>query len=69
MKAGARNSLKGEIVGITRGDLMCKVKVRIPAESTMCSVMTAESLDHLGVKEGDTVGVLAKAVNVLLVTD
>jgi molybdopterin-binding protein len=48
---------------------MCKVKVKIPAESTMCSVMTVESLENLELKEGDSVNVLAKAVNVLLVKE
>ena len=66
MKYGARNQLTGEVVEIRRGTVMCQVKVRIPAESTMCSVMTLESLDDLGLKEGDKATVLAKAVNVLL---
>ena len=66
MKYGARNQLTGEVVEIKKGQLMCQVKVKIPADSTMCSVMTLESLDDLGIKEGDKVSVLAKAVNVLL---
>jgi len=69
MKTGARNQLVGEVVSIERGDIMCKVKVKIPAESKMCSVMTVESLENLGLKEGDSVSVIAKAVNVLLATD
>jgi len=35
----------------------------------MCSVMTKESLEDLGIKEGDTVKVIVKAVNVLLVKE
>jgi molybdopterin-binding protein len=59
----------GEVVEIKKGALMCQVKVKILADSTMCSVMTLESLDDLGIKEGDRVGVVAKAVNVLLVKE
>jgi molybdopterin-binding protein len=66
MKYGARNQLEGEIVEIKRGAVMCQVKVRVRTPATMCSVMTLESLDELGVKEGDAVNVIAKAVNVLL---
>ena len=33
----------------------------------MSSVMTKDSLDELGIGKGDTVHVVAKAVNVLLV--
>ena len=69
MKYGARNQLQGQVVEVKKGTIMCQVKVRIPADSTMCSVMTVESLEDLGIKQGDRVTVLAKAVNVLLATD
>ena len=38
----------------------------IPASSRMASVMTLESLKELGIKKGDKVEVVVKAVNVLL---
>ncbi len=66
MKYGARNQLDGEVVEIKKGGVMCQVKVKIPAGATMASVMTIDSLDELGLKKGDKVKVLAKAVNVLL---
>ena len=66
MKYGARNQVKGTITEIKRGMVMCQVKVKVPAESTMCSVMTLESLDDLGIREGSKVKIVAKAVNVLL---
>lgn len=69
MKYGARNQLAGQVTEVTKGTVMCKVKVKIPADSTMCSVMTIESLDDLGIEVGDQVGVIAKAVNVMLVKE
>jgi molybdopterin-binding protein len=69
MKHGARNQLQGEVVEIKRGTVMCQVKLRINAPATMSSVMTLESLDDLGIKEGYKVQVLAKAVNVLLAVE
>lgn len=69
MKYGARNQLQGKVVEIKKGTVMCQVKVKIPADSTMCSVMTLESLADLGIEEGARVNVIAKAVNVLLTTD
>lgn len=68
MKVGARNRLIGEVVEIKKGGLMCEVKVKVPA-SQMASVMTIESLDELGIKKGDKVQVIAKAVNVLLIKE
>ena len=66
MKYGARNQLEGEVTEIKKGGVMCEVKVKVPAQSTMCSVMTLASLDDLGIRKGDRVKVIAKAVNVLL---
>ena len=66
MKVGARNRIVGEVKEIKKGSIMCLVKLQIPAESSMASVMTLESLDELGVQKGDKVEVIVKAVNVLL---
>ena len=67
MKFGARNNLQAEVIKIRRGDVMSHVKVKLKGDDTMSSVMTTESLDELGIKEGETVTVVAKAVNVMLV--
>lgn len=67
MKAGARNQLTGEVIEIKKGTVMCLVKVKIACDAVMSSVMTLESLADLGIKKGDKVKVLVKAVNVLLV--
>ena len=48
---------------------MGQVTIEIPAESIMNSVMTMESIDDLGIKEGDQVKVIVKAINVLLVRE
>ncbi|HEV3255271.1 MAG TPA: TOBE domain-containing protein [Gemmataceae bacterium] len=69
MKVGARNQLIGQIVEIKRGAIMGEVKLTIPADSPMASVMTLESIDDLGIKKGDKVRVIVKAVNVLLIKD
>jgi molybdopterin-binding protein len=69
MKYGARNSLEGTVENIEIDGIMSKTKVKIPAGSIMCSVMTKESLENLGIKEGDTVKIIVKAVNVLLVKE
>jgi molybdopterin-binding protein len=67
MKVGARNRIVGEVAEIKKGSLMCLVKVNIAQPSRMASVMTLESLEELGIKKGDQVEVIVKAVNVLLV--
>ncbi len=68
MKHGARNDIPATVTAIKRGDVMAQVEVELVGTTyRMSSVMTVDSLEELGLKEGDTVHVLAKAVNVLLV--
>ena len=69
MKYGARNQLKGKIVSIKEGDVMCQVRLDVADGAVMNSVMTMESLEDLGIKEGDSVKVVVKAINVLLVKE
>jgi molybdopterin-binding protein len=69
MKYGARNQLIGKVMEIKRGPVMCQVRLEVAAGATMNSVMTIESLEDLGLKEGDAVKVVVKAVNVLLVKE
>ena len=67
MKVGACNRIVGTVTSITKGKLMCLVKVEVPARSRMASVMTIESLKGLALRKGDRVEVVVKAVNVLLI--
>ena len=69
MKVGARNSLEGNVSEIKRGTVMCQVKVKVTGGAAMESVMTLDSVDEMGIKVGDKVRVVVKAVNVLLVKD
>jgi len=65
MKFGARNQIVGTVTEIKKGDLMCQVKLDIPA-SKMASVMTVDSLEDMDLKKGDKVQVIVKAIHVLL---
>ena len=69
LKIGARNQLIGKVTEIKKGDLMSFIRMTIPAESVMGSVITLESLNEMGIKEGDEVKVIVKAVNVLIMKE
>jgi molybdopterin-binding protein len=69
MRYGARNQITGKVTEIKKGTVMCEVKLEITGAARMASVMTVESLDDLGLKEGDTVKAVVKAVHVLLVRE
>ncbi len=65
MKPGARNKLVGTVTSVKKGDIMSLVKFDIETPAEMASVITTESADELGLKEGDRVELLIKAVHVL----
>lgn len=65
MKVGARNQLRAKVTAIKRGEVMAQIKLVIPAESVMGSVITVDSLDEMGLEVGDEVELFVKAVNVL----
>lgn len=66
MKYGARTKLSGRVVRIKKGGVMAQVDLQLEAPGPMSSVLTIDSLRELGLKKGDKVRVLVKAVHVLL---
>ena len=69
MKIGARNKIVGKVSEIKKGSLMSQVKVSVDGPIDLTSVMTLDSLAELGIKQGDSVRVVVKAVSVLLVRE
>lgn len=69
MKYGARNQILGKVDSIKKGTVMCEVKLKDVTCDCMESVMTMNSLKELGIKKGDKVRIVVKAVNVLLVKE
>lgn len=70
MQAGVRNKLIGKIAEIKSDAVMAQIKMTVDgwtASPRVTSVMTKESLDDAGFKEGDTVEALVKAINVVFV--
>ena len=69
MKYGARNEITATVKKIKKGAVMCQVDVGDIIANSMCSVMTADSIEDMGIKEGDKVKVVVKAVSVLLIKE
>jgi len=69
MKFGARNQIEATVSSVKEGDVMSQVGLKIDGPSAMSSVMTTDSLKDLGIKPGDKVRVVVKAIHVLVVRD
>ncbi|MBM4040490.1 MAG: molybdenum-binding protein [Planctomycetes bacterium] len=69
MKYGARNQIVGTVKSVKSGDVMSLVKFDVKTPCEMASVLTTESVQHLGLRVGDQVTLVVKAVNVLPVKE
>lgn len=64
-KISARNVLKTKVTAIIPGAVNMEVKMEISGK-TLAAVVTAEAIDELKLKEGDTAYAIFKASNVIL---
>lgn len=69
MEYGARNKIIAKVKSVKKGDVMSLVKYEITCPVEMASVLTTESAEELGLKEGDTVRLVIKAIHVLTVKE
>ncbi len=69
MKYGAQNNIVAKVKTIKTGDVMSHVKFDVVTANEMSSVLTTDSVQSLGLKEGDMVSLIIKAIHVLPVRD
>ncbi len=69
MKYGARNKLMAKVKSVKKGQVMALVKFDVAAPAEMASVLTVESAEDLGLKTGDEVQLVIKAIHVLPVKE
>ena len=68
MKLSARNVLKGEVVGITRGAVTSHVKLKV-GDATITASITNEAVAELGLTEGENAYAVIKATDVMIGKD
>ena len=66
MKISARNALKGKIVAIKKGAVMAQVEVDIGGGNRVMSAIFVDSVDDLGLKQGDEVLAVIKSTDVMI---
>ena len=69
MKISARNILKGKIRQITAGAVNSEVVIETSGGEIIVSIITKESVESLGLKEGKEVYAVIKASNVMVAVD
>jgi molybdate transport system regulatory protein len=69
MKYGARNQITAKVTSVKSDQIMSLVKFEVTTPTQMASVLTTESVQDLGLKVGDTVQLVIKAIHVLPVKE
>ena len=66
MKLSARNQLNGKVAGVELGAVMANVKIEITEPGVITAVITKESVEKLGLSEGDDVTAIIKSTEVII---
>ena len=66
MQLSARNQLEGKITGVELGAVMANVKIEISEPNVITAVITKESAEKLGLKDGDDVTAIIKSTEVII---
>jgi molybdate transport system regulatory protein len=66
LKTSARNTFKGAVKSAKKGAVNAEVVVELPGGQTIVAIVTNESHDALGLKEGLEVSALVKSSHVII---
>ena len=66
MEYSARNQLKGKITSVELGAVMANNKIEVTEPNVITAVITKESAERLGLKEGDDVAAIIKSTEVIV---
>jgi molybdopterin-binding protein len=69
MKLSARNQLKGTVKKITEGAVNNEIVIEVAPGVELTAVITRQSTESLGLKEGGTAYAVVKASNVMVGTE
>jgi molybdopterin-binding protein len=69
MKLSARNTLKGTIVEVKKGQTTSHVRIDIGGGNVLTASITNESVDDLGLAKGKPAYAVIKATSVMVAVD
>lgn len=70
MRLSARNQLAGKVAGITLGEAMAVVRVRLDdSDQTITASITRASAEDFALEEGAAVTVVIKSTDVMIAVD
>jgi len=65
-KLSARNQIKGKITKIKKDTIVGLVEIELSVPAKVTSVITADSIEEMGLKVGDQVNAVIKSTEVMI---
>ena len=69
IQLSARNQLKAKVKSVKHGTVMAEVVVELPDGQQIVSAITRNSVEGLGLKEGDDIIAIIKSTEVMIGKD
>lgn len=66
MEISARNKMNGKITDIKTGGVMDSVKIQVEEPGEITALITKESVEKLGLKEGDDATAIIKSTEIIV---
>ncbi len=66
MEISARNKMNGKITDIKTGEVMASVKIQVEEPGEITALITKESVEKLGLKEGDDATAIIKSTEIIV---
>lgn len=66
MPLSARNRLTGTVTDVTMGDVVAEVRLELGDGQQMTALITAASVERLGIEPGEEIEAVVKATNVMI---
>ena len=66
MEISARNKMNGKITDIKTGGVMASVKIQVEEPGEITALITKESVEKLGLKEGDDATAIIKSTEIIV---
>lgn len=66
MEISARNKMNGKITDIKTGGVMASVTIQVEEPGEITALITKESVEKLGLKEGDDATAIIKSTEIIV---
>lgn len=66
IRLSARNCLKGSVISVSDGAVNAEVVIELSGGSRVCSIITRDAVDELGLKPGVSASAVIKASHIIL---